>query len=134
MPLSFHRLLIVALGAVAVSWGCARKPFDGPTVDAFNGRLTRKGEPVSFPAEEKVTLKVILHRKGESFGIPIQPDGTFKIGWMPIGKYSAMLIRENKAPAERRGPPQNMYNVPNGFAIEEGQTEYLIELGSNWKP
>ena len=25
-------------------------------------------------------------------------------------------------------------DVPNGFAIQEGQTEYLIELGPNWKP
>jgi hypothetical protein len=133
MLLSFRRLLIVVLGATIVSWGCARKPFDGPTVDAFNGRVTHKGEPVSFSPEEKAIVKV-FHEKGRSFGIPIQPDGTFKIGWMPIGKYSAMLIREKKSDAPRRGPPQDMYNIPDGFTIEEGKTEYTIELGPNWKP
>jgi hypothetical protein len=34
----------------------------------------------------------------------------------------------------RPRPSRNMYNVPEGFAIEEGKTEYLIELGPNWKP
>jgi hypothetical protein len=133
MQRSFRDFILV-LAVSAVAYGCARKPFHGPTVDAFNGRLTRKGEPVSFPEKEKPILKV-FHEKGKSFGIPIEPDGTFQIGWMPIGKYSAMLIRENKASADRRGPPQTMYHVPNGFAIEEGKTEYLIiELGPDWKP
>jgi hypothetical protein len=53
---------------------------------------------------------------------------------MPIGKYSAMLIREKKAAAGSRGPPRDMYNIPDGFIIEEGKTEYTIELGPNWKP
>ena len=128
------RGFILVLTVSAVAYGCARKPFDGPTVDAFNGRLTRKGEPVSFAEEEKPILTV-FHEKGTSFGIPIKPDGTFQIGWMPIGKYSAMLLREKKPSSGRPGPPNNRYNVPNGFAIEEGKTKYLIiELGPDWKP
>jgi hypothetical protein len=133
MQRSFRGFILV-LAVSAIAYGCARKPLDKSTVDAFNGRLTRKGEPVSFSEEEKPTLKV-FHEKGRSFGIPIKPDGSFQIGWMPIGKYSAMLIREKKPSADRRRPPQDMYKVPNGFAIDEGKTEYIIiELGSDWKP
>src|SRR5262249_643913 len=39
-------LLPVVLGLALA--GCTPKPFDGPTVDAFNGRVVRNGEPVSF--------------------------------------------------------------------------------------
>ena len=79
------RGFILVLSVSAVAYGCARKPFNGPTVDAFDGRLTRKGEPVSFSEEEKPILQV-FHEKGTSFDISIKPDGTFQIGWMPIGK------------------------------------------------
>ena len=137
MLLSFHRLLILILGTAIVSWGCSTKTYNGPTVDAFTGRLTHKGEPVSFPAEENVTLRAIFHKNGQAYGIPIQPDGTFQIGWMPIGQYTALLIREKKPAGGargRRGPPGSMYTVPDGLNIEEGKTEYVIELGPNWKP
>lgn len=122
---------IVAL-AVAIGWlttGCAEKKFDGPTVDAFTGRVVGAGKAVSFPAGESVQLKVI-HEKAQSFGIPLQQDGSFKIGWMPIGKYSAILIRQKEG---GKGGP-SMYNVPGGFEIVDGKTEYEIELGKNWKP
>jgi len=111
--------------------GCAKKPFDGPTVDAFNGKLTHDGKPVSFAPGESVTLQVIHQTSGQSFGVPIKPDGTFQIGWMPIGKYSALLKREPRGGA--RGGP-NIYNVSEGFAIQDGQTEYAIDLGKGWKP
>src|SRR6516165_2373173 len=118
MRLVFRVLLPAALGLALV--GCASKPFDGPTVDAFVGKVVQDGKPVSFPDEE-TTLKVI-HEKGQSFGIPLKTDGSFKIGWMPIGKYSVMLTRPAK---NVRGPP-TMYNVPGGLTIEEGKTEYTI--------
>jgi hypothetical protein len=121
---------LVVAGLVAAV-GCARKPFDGPTVDAFNGKLTRDGKPVSFAPGENVTLQVIHQVSGQSFGIPIKPDGTFQIGWMPIGKYSALLKRESRS-GTRGGP--SMYNVPDGFAIEDGKTEYTIDLGKGFKP
>jgi hypothetical protein len=120
----------VLIAGLAVAAGCARKPFDGPTVDAFNGRLTHDGKPVSFPEGEDVTLQ-LFHEKGQSFGVPINSDGSFKIGWMPIGKYSATLMRQNK---REKGPPTNRYSVPGGLAIQEGQTEYKIDLGKGWKP
>ena len=100
MLLSLRRLLVAVLVVGSASWGCTPKPYDLPTVDAFNGRLTHNGKPVSFTPEENTTLKV-FHEKARAFGIPIQPDGTFKIGWMPIGKYAAMLIRDTK---KREGP------------------------------
>jgi hypothetical protein len=121
-------VLILGLG-LGLSGCSSKKPFDGPTVDAFNGRLTHDGKPVTFPDNEKVTLEV-YHETGRPFGIPIQSDGSFKIGWMPIGKYSAALLRGNK---EGRGPPTNRYNVPGGLTIEDGKTEYTIELGKGWK-
>jgi hypothetical protein len=119
--------LIVAL---AFAVGCGkRKEFEGPTVDAFIGRLVQEGKPVKFPAGEEVELK-LFHERGESFGIPIQPDGTFKIGWMPIGKYGALLIRE---PKTSKAAPLR-FNVPGGLTIEEGKTEYTVELGKGYRP
>ena len=101
--------LTVALALLAA--GCGSKSFDGPTVDAFTGRVVKDGKPVSFPAGETVQLKVI-HEKAQSFGIPLADDGSFKIGWMPIGKYSAILIRQKEG---GKGGP-NMYNVPGGIS------------------
>ena len=109
--------------------GCRRKEFDGPTVDAFNGRITQAGKPVSFPADEKVLLE-LFHEKAQSFKIPIKSDGSFDIGWMPIGKYSATLIREKTG--VRGGPKRHA--IPGGLTIEDGQTQYTIELGKDWKP
>jgi hypothetical protein len=121
----------VALILGMVVAGCGpKKPFDGPTVDAFTGRLTRDGKAVTFLETEKVSLEVI-HQTGERYGIPIKPDGSFQITWMPIGAYSATLLRSNK---EARGPATNRYNVPGGLTIEAGKTEYTIELGKDWKP
>jgi hypothetical protein len=123
-------IMTAALPAVMalIAAGCGSDKFDGPTVDAFTGRLTKDGKPVTFPDSESVTLKVI-HDKAKSFGIPIAQDGTFKIGWMPIGKYSAILVRTKE---NAKGGP-NMYNVPGGFEIVAGKTEYDIDLGKSWK-
>jgi hypothetical protein len=121
-------ILSATLGLLAVGCGSS-KSFDGPTVDSFTGRVVKDGKPVSFPAGESVQLKLI-HEKAQSFGIPLGTDGSFKIGWMPIGKYSAILIRQKEG---GKGGP-NMYNVPGGFEIKDGTTEYEVELGKNWKP
>ena len=125
--------LAVAAGVALAAAGCgSKKPFDGPTVDAFNGRLVQGGKPVTFPAGEKVQLK-LFHEKGESFGIPVNPDGTFNIGWMPVGKYSAALMREPSGPAKKGAAPSR-YSVPGGLTVEDGRTDYQIDLGKDWKP
>jgi hypothetical protein len=123
------------MGLTVTACGCSRKAFDGPTVDAFTGRLTRDGQPVSFAPEENPQLQ-LFHEKGQSFTIPLHPDGSFKIGWMPIGKYSATLLRDQKpAAGVPKAPPiPNRYNVPDGLTIQDGKTEYTIDLGKNWKP
>jgi hypothetical protein len=120
--------LCVALGVFTI--GCEpKKSFEGPTVDSFSGRVVKDGKPVSFPADRSVELKLI-HHSAQTYGVPLSPEGTFKVGWMPIGKYSAMLVQE--PPAGAKGGKQ-MYNVPGGFEIIEGKTEYEVELGKNWK-
>jgi hypothetical protein len=121
------RIVLAAALALAVA-GCSRR-FPGPTVGAFTGRVTYNGQPVSFPEGEKASLKV-FHEKGQSFGIPLKPDGSFRVGWMPVGKYSVLL---NRDPKDGRGAPVR-YNVPDGLTIKEGQTEYSIELGKARKP
>ncbi len=79
-------------------------------------------------------LQLIWQEKGERFGIPILPDGTFKIGWMPLGKYSAVLERSNpKATGKESADLQRTYTVPGGLTIEQGKTNYEIELGEGWK-
>jgi hypothetical protein len=126
MRVSLGVALIFALLSGGV--GCSKKEFDGPTVDAFNGRLVQDGQPVSFPADERVLLE-LFHEKAQSFKIPIQSDGTFQIGWMPIGKYSATLLREKPG---AKGAPSR-FTVPGGLTIADGQTQYQIELGKGWK-
>ena len=88
-------------------------------------------EPVQF-AENEAKLAV-FHESGRQFGIPLKPDGTFQIGWMPIGKYSMMLERTSQNPA-KKGPQKTMHNVPDGLTIEEGKKDYVIELGKGFKP
>lgn len=121
----------LAAGVVLVSAGCSSKPggFDGPTVDAFNGRVVRDGKPVSLSDADSAQLKLVHNPTGQSFGIPLRPDGTFNIGWMPIGKYTAMLERK---PKDARGGPR-VDAVPGGFEIEAGKTEYTVELGKSLK-
>jgi hypothetical protein len=122
-------ILASALGLFAI--GCSNhETFDGPKIDSFSGRVVKAGKPVSFSSGDNFQLKLIHHEKGKSFGIPISADGSFKIGWMPIGKYSAILIQ--KKAGEKGGP--NMYNLPDVFEIVAGKTEYEVELGNDWKP
>jgi hypothetical protein len=127
----FIAVLLVVGALVMAGCGPRQSTTKGPTVDAFNGRLTHDSKPVQFDETEKVLLQV-FHEKGRSFGIPIQTDGSFKIGWMPIGSYGAVLKRDNPDGKLKSG--QRMYTLPQGFKIVEGQTEYTIELGKDWQP
>src|SRR5690606_34420055 len=107
----------------------------GATVDAFTGQLVHRGKPVSFETEETVILQLVYQEKGERLGVPLKSDGTFTIGWMPIGNYSAIIQRQNPTNTAKRGAsaPRN-HTLPGGLTIVEGKTEYAIELGDRWKP
>lgn len=122
----------VLCGLVLVSLvGCGPKAKDyGPKVDQFTGKLVQDGKPVAFTPGSEPTLRVISKKDGDSFGIPIKADGTFSIGWMPIGEYVARL--EKKEAGGKGGPPP-MYTVPGGLKIEEGKTDYTIDLGKDFK-
>lgn len=124
----------LALAGLFALAGCGDKKggFDGPTVDKFNGQVLHNGKAVAFAPNEVAELKLILQTKPESFGIPLRADGTFEIGWMPIGKYSATLIRTRTEGGKKSAPL--MHNVPNGLTIQEGQTQYQVELGPDYKP
>ena len=92
-------------------------------------RVVRDGKPVSLSDSDSAQLKLVHNPTGQSFGIPLRPDGTFNIGWMPIGKYTAMLERK---PKDARGGPR-VDAVPGGFEIEAGKTEYTVEPGKSLK-
>ena len=133
--------LIMTAWLVAASAGCsggAKKYYDGPTVEAFSGQVVQDGKPVSFPEDEEVRVHCVVIEGegiGKSFGVPIKPDGTFSIGWMPIGKMTLRLDRSPKDPAQTKGGPPNRYSIPGGLTIEQGKTTgYIIELGKGWKP
>jgi hypothetical protein len=117
--------LAAALTLAAV--GCGPKLFEGPTVDKFTGRVVKDGKPVNWPEGLQLEL---THEKGRKLGIPIQPDGSFTIGLMGVGKYTVMV---KGSPAGGKGAPY-IYSVPGGLTIEEGKTDYTIELGKDWKP
>jgi hypothetical protein len=113
-------------GFVLVSLGCGKpnRPVEGPFVEAFVGKVVRDGKPVTFPENEDVQLEVVHRKSAYHFGIPLKPDGTWTIGWMPIGDYSVTLERTPKGSHQPR-----KQGVPGGLKIEEGKTEYTIELG-----
>jgi hypothetical protein len=128
-----NRLVLTLCLGLAV-FGCRNNKggYEGPTVDAFHGKVTHNGNPVKFEENDEVQLS-LYHEKGQQFGIPLKADGTFEIGWMPTGKYAAMLERTTQNPA-KRGAQKTRYNVPDGLTVTEGTTEYTIELGKGWKP
>src|SRR5437660_12686096 len=110
--------------------GCGSgKSYDGPTVDEFTGRLVAAGKPVSFPPGEKVMLGVTHHQTAKEWWIPIQPDGTFMIGWMPLGKYTGMLTRGSSPPPRQGGGRPALYAVPSTFDGVQGKPHYPIDLG-----
>jgi hypothetical protein len=120
-------LAVAALvGACLAGCGPTRE-YKGPVVDAFQGRLVHQGKPVSFAPGAKVTLRV-FHEMGTSFIIPLQPDGSFQIGWMPIGSYNATLMV--RTGVSKQAP--KVHNVPK-FSIEPGKTQYEIDLGDKYK-
>jgi hypothetical protein len=130
---TINRLVATFCLGLAV-FGCSNKKggYEGPTVDAFHGKVTHNGNPVKFAENEEVQLS-LYHEKGQQFGIPLKADGTFEIGWMPIGKYSVMLERMVQT-STKKGRQKTMYNVQGGLTIEAGKKDYVIELGKDFKP
>ena len=130
--------LIAGLVGTALGCGYGPKPYyEGPKVSAFSGQVVQDGKPVTFPEDEEVRVHCIVVEGegiGKSFGVPIKPDGTFGIGWMPVGKMTLRLERSPKDPAKTKGGPPNRYGIPSGLTIEQGKTTgYVIELGKGWK-
>ena len=130
---TINRLVLTFCLGLAV-FGCTKNKggYEGPTVDAFHGKVTHNGNPVKFAENEEVQL-TLYHEKGQQFGIPLKPDGSFEIGWMPIGKYAIMLERIAPTPV-KKGPQKTMYSVPGSLTIEDGKRDYVIELGKGFKP
>jgi hypothetical protein len=128
--IGFFLLLPCSVLAIA---GCMAQPkpaYSGPKVDSFSGRLTADGKDISFAENETVTLQ-LQHEAGNVWGVPIKSDGTWKIGWMPEGKYSGWLQRPASA---GKGTSVRKDALPGQFVIEPGKTEYTIEMGKNYKP
>jgi hypothetical protein len=105
------------------------KEYDGPVVDKFVGKVLHEGKPVKFSDDELVSVQLMTVKTRRVWGIPIKSDGTFDLGWMPIGKFVAVLERREKTNPRNN----NKYLVDQNFAIEEGKTEYVFELGKDWK-
>ena len=131
---------VLTAGLVWTALGCGYGPkpyYEGPKVAAFSGQVVQGGKPVTFPEDEEVRVHCIVIEGegiGKSFGVPIKPDGTFGIGWMPVGKMTLRLERSPKDPAKTKGGPPNRYSIPGGLTIEQGKTTgYIIELGKGWK-
>jgi hypothetical protein len=117
-----------------LSGGCgSNKGFDGPTVDAFIGKVAKDGTPISIPEGERVVVRLIHHGSAQQFGVRIAEDATFEIGWMPIGKYSVTLERPQKDDGPRIKTRMSQIHVKQPFEIVEGQTEYNLELGDAWQ-
>lgn len=119
--------LSVFLGATLL--GCSPPgKVEGPTVLAFNGKVVSGGKTVVFPDGEELFVE-LFHHRGKQFNLPIKSDGTFNIGKMPVGRYTAALVRSGKG---AKGSP-GKFPVKN-FEIVEGQTEYVLDLGPGFRP
>ena len=131
MPRVTHGRLLSLL-AFFVAIGCQEVPFDGATVDNFDGQVVRDGKPASFSEDEEVKLLLIHKESAERFYVRVKADGSFDIGWMPIGEYLCSISRQKLNPAEpwRQGAA-DFKPIPGGLQIEEGKTEYEIELGAD---
>lgn len=122
--------------ALALFAGCEPKSeITGPTVTQFSGKVLIDGKPVAIKPGDRVVL-LLIDKMGQSYGIPINEDATFSVGKMPISKYSVQ-VRVDPAPVKSdkgsKSAPQRIANVPAGFEILEGQTEYTVELGKGFK-
>jgi hypothetical protein len=131
---------IMMMGFLWTTVGCGYGPkpyYEGPKVPSFSGHVVQNGKPVSFPEDEEfvVQCRVIEGDAiGKAFGVPIKPDGSFSMGWMPLGKMSMRLERSWKDPAKTTGGPPRAYSVPGALVTESGKTSgYTIELGPGWK-
>jgi hypothetical protein len=134
---SFAIAGMVLAGSGCLPSAAPKKYYNGPTVEAFSGQVMQDGKSVTFPENEEVLIQCMLTEGegiGKSFGVPIKPDGTFSIGWMPIGKMALRLERSPKDPANRKGMALR-YDIPGGLTIEEGKTTgYTIDVGKDWNP
>jgi len=129
---TINRLVLTCcLGLAVLGCGNNKGGYEGPTVNAFHGKVTHNGNPVKFAEGEEVQLTV-FREKGRQYGIPLKADGTFEIGWMPTGKYSMMLERNVQTP--KKGITKTRYSVPDTLTIQDGKKDYVIELGKGWKP
>lgn len=129
------RNLMMAVAITGLAVGCQSGEYTGPKVDGFNGRLVAGGKPVQFGADETVELQ-LMTEKAQQYRVPIKPDGSFELKWMPVGKYSAKLSRVKTggdSGKKGKGAP-SFHNLADGFEIKEGQAEYTVELGKGWKP
>ena len=132
--------LVLMAGLAWTAVGCRYGPkpyYEGPKVAAFSGQVVQDGKPVTFPEDEEVIVKFTViegESMGKTFGVPINPDGTFSIGWMPIGKMTMRLERAPKDPAKMKGGAPSRYGVPGTLSTEAGKTTgYTVELGKGWK-
>lgn len=124
----------LAAGALclAMVMGCpssSGRPKDVPTVDKFEGKVLHNGEPWVFSGQGRPVLDLRHNETAEGFGVPIKEDGSFAIGWMPTGKYSAKLIVNEAANADG----VFIYQLKEPFEIKDGLTEYTVELGPDFK-
>jgi hypothetical protein len=103
-----------------------------PTNTAFTGKVVSGGKAVTLP--EGSMLRVQHEDAANETGIELKTDGTFGIGKMPIGKYNARLeTPAGGASGKAKTGAKQVYNIPDGFTILQGQTEYTVELGAGYK-
>jgi hypothetical protein len=125
---------VILLGILLAAVGCGpekvQREYTGPVIEKFSGRLVRDGKPIEFPKEELVTLQMLFTKNGSMMGIPIKADGTFEIGWMPIGCYHLILERQAPEPTAQARKAV----VPNEFYISRGKEVYNIEMGEAFQP
>jgi len=128
------KIALAFFGAILLSFtGCGPGPVRPEEItEAFIGAVVQDGKPITLP--DGARLDLIHDETYSKFGIPLKQDGSFEIGWMPTGKYSAELLWLKGATKDNSSVSQGRYNVPNGLTIEKDKTQYEINLGKEWKP
>ena len=123
--------LVLIAGLVWSTVGCGKirtQALKGK-VTSFSGQLVHDGKPVTFSQDNEAVVDFFQAEDGIRFGVPIKADGSFSIGWMPVGKHSLVYERFSKT-----GGVSAKSAVPGGLTIEAGKTSgYVIELGKSFK-
>jgi hypothetical protein len=122
---------------VLAATGCGGEPkggftYDGKYLDSFSGQLVQDGKPITVP--EGTSLQMMREGDGTmSFNVIPKTDGSFSGGKVALGYYKPCLDLPKKSGPKGQGAGSGKFFLPGEVILEEGKTNYTIDVGKDWK-